>query len=170
MFMTKTVLSNLMSKYSTRLHPVEQRVLPEMYRGRFEFIPEKCILCKICSIKCPTKVITVDTETGVWTQDVKGCVYCGVCEDVCPTKCLHLTNVYHEPFTETRPMLSFTAPPRPKKVKAEAAPAKDAAAGVKEAAPEPAKAAPAQEAKAAEEAPKPKAEEQSKAKAKGKKR
>lgn len=116
MFMTKTIFNNLLKKYSTRLHPFEQRVLPEGFRGRFKFAIDKCILCRNCVVKCPTGVIRIDAEEGIWERAVMGCLYCGVCADVCPTGCITMTNVYRPPITEPA-FLSFRVTPRPKKAK-----------------------------------------------------
>ncbi|MDR0339774.1 MAG: 4Fe-4S binding protein [Desulfovibrio sp.] len=114
--MTKTVLANLFKKYATRLHPFEQRVLPDGFRGRFKFAIDKCILCRMCAVRCPTQVITIDPEQGLWHREVMGCLYCGVCADVCPTGCINMTNVYRPPITEPA-FLTFNVPPRPKKGK-----------------------------------------------------
>ena len=114
MFMTKTIFSNLLSKYATRLHPFEQRILPEGFRGRFKFAIDKCILCRQCAIKCPTQVITIDPDEGLWHREVMGCLYCGVCADVCPTGCITMTNVYRPPITEPA-FLTFHVKPRPSK-------------------------------------------------------
>lgn len=114
MFMTKTIFANLLSKYSTRLHPFEQRVLPDGYRGRFKFVIDKCIMCRQCAIKCPTQVIRIEPEKGIWEREVMGCLYCGVCADVCPTGCLTMTNVYRPPITEPA-FLKFNVKPRPAK-------------------------------------------------------
>ena len=119
MFMTKTIFSNLLKKYSTRLHPGEQRILPAGFRGRFKFAIDKCILCRSCVIKCPTKVIRIDPEIGLWEREVMGCLYCGVCADVCPTGCITMTNVYRPPITEPA-FLRFNVKPRPSKKKAAA--------------------------------------------------
>lgn len=114
MFMTKTIFGNLLKKYSTRLHPVEQRILPDGYRGQLRFASDKCILCRACAIKCPTKIIRIDPEIGLWEQEVMGCLYCGVCADVCPTDCIAMSNVYRPPLTEPA-FLRFNVKPRPKK-------------------------------------------------------
>ncbi|MDL2291184.1 4Fe-4S binding protein [Desulfovibrio sp. OttesenSCG-928-F20] len=122
MFMTKTIIGNLLKKYSTRLHPFEQRVLPDGYRGRFKFVIDKCIMCRQCAIKCPTQVIRIEPEKGIWEREVMGCLYCGVCADVCPTGCLTMTNVYRPPITEPA-FLKFNVKPRPaKKSKTDEAP------------------------------------------------
>lgn len=114
MLMTKTIFGNLLKKYSTRLHPGEQRILPDGFRGRFKFAIDKCILCRSCVIKCPTKVIRIDPEVGLWEREVMGCLYCGVCSDVCPTGCISMTNVYRPPITEPA-FLRFNVKPRPPK-------------------------------------------------------
>ena len=114
MLMTKTIFGNLLKKYSTRLHPGEQRILPDGFRGRFKFAINKCIMCRLCAIKCPTKVILIDPEIGLWEREVMGCLYCGVCADVCPTGCISMTNVYRPPITEPA-FLRFNVKPKPSK-------------------------------------------------------
>lgn len=117
MLMAKTIFSNLLKKYSTRLYPGEQRILPDGFRGRFKFVIDKCILCRQCVVKCPTKVIRIDPEIGLWEREVMGCLYCGVCADVCPTGCIAMTNTYRPPITE-QSYLRFNVKPRPSKKKA----------------------------------------------------
>ena len=114
MLMTKTILGNLLKKYSTRLHPGEQRILPDGFRGRFKFAINKCIMCRLCAIKCPTKVIRIEPDVGLWEREVMGCLYCGVCADVCPTGCITMTNVYRPPITEPA-FLRFNVKPKPSK-------------------------------------------------------
>ncbi len=114
MFMTKTILSNLLNKYATRLHPYEQRVLPESFRGRFKFLVDKCIMCRACALKCPTKCIRIEPDSGLWERETMACVYCGVCADVCPTGCIIMTNVYRGPLMETT-FLRFNCKARPSK-------------------------------------------------------
>lgn len=147
MFMTKTIISNLLHKYATRLHPAEQRPMAAGNRGNLVIEASKCIACRICANKCPTGVISVDPENGKWEQRINGCVYCGVCADVCPTHCITMTPDYRRPFLEPA-FLRCDIKPRPKKVK----PAEGAAPAAKEGAPA-VKAAdevkPAPEAKAA---------------------
>lgn len=121
MIMGKTILQNLLSKYSTRLHPAEQRVLPDGFRGRFKFAIDKCIMCRACVLKCPTKCIRIEPEIGLWEREVMGCIYCGVCAEVCPTGCITMTNVYRPPITEPT-QLRFMCTPRPSKKGKAAAP------------------------------------------------
>ena len=162
MFMTKTILGNLLHKYSTRLYPAEQRAMPAGNRGNLTIDADKCIACRICANKCPTGVITVDPENGKWEQRINGCVYCGVCADVCPTHCITMATDYRRPFMEPA-VLRCNVKARPKKVKPAEGAAPAPAPAAKEAAPAPEakpapEAAPAPAAKPAVEAkpvPKP---------------
>ena len=123
MLMTKTILSNLLNKYATRLHPVEQRTPPPGNRGSLSIAADKCISCRLCATKCPTSVIKVDPEAGTWEYKVMGCVFCGVCAEVCPTHCITLSNEYRRPFLEEG-VMRHAIKVRPKKVKADAGEAK----------------------------------------------
>ena len=116
MYMTKVILGNLLKKYSTRLHPFEERILPDVFLGRLKFVINKCILCRLCEIKCPTKVIQLDLEAGLWEREVMGCLYCGVCADVCPTGCIIMTNIHRPPIMEPA-FQRFHVPPKPSKKK-----------------------------------------------------
>jgi ech hydrogenase subunit F len=120
MYMTKTILKNLLKKHSTRLYPEDQRILPDGFHGRLKFVPDKCILCRLCVIKCPTKIIHIDAEAGLWEREVMGCLYCAVCAEVCPTGCIIMTNIHRPPILE--PVVQrFHVTPRPAKKKEQAA-------------------------------------------------
>ena len=116
MLMTKTILTNLINKYATQMHPFEKQVIPESYRGRFNFEADKCIMCQSCAIKCPTKCITIDADAGIWHQDAMSCVHCAVCVEICPTSCITMINEYRSPFIE-RMSMEYKCTPRPKKKK-----------------------------------------------------
>ena len=119
MLMVKTIIKNMFSRYATRLHPYQQRVLPDGFRGRFKFATEKCIMCCACAQKCPTKCLRIEPETGLWSRENMACIYCEVCADSCPTGCITMTNVYGRPLTAPR-FLEFQCKPRVKKIKASA--------------------------------------------------
>jgi ech hydrogenase subunit F len=120
MLMTKTILGNLLHKYATRLHPMEERALPAGARGDLRLDADKCIACRMCANKCPSKVLRVDPEAGMWEHKTMGCLYCGVCADVCPTDCITMTNRYRRPITEPA-VTRYTVKARPKKSKEGAA-------------------------------------------------
>ena len=100
MRMTKTILGNLLQKYSTRLHPLEQREAPGGARGDLELTADKCTSCRLCARKCPTAAIKVDPEAGLWEHKVLNCLYCGVCADICPTGSIAMIAKYRQPVTE----------------------------------------------------------------------
>ncbi|MDR3304800.1 MAG: 4Fe-4S binding protein, partial [Clostridiales Family XIII bacterium] len=56
----KLVLRSLFRKPATLMYPVKPRVYTERTRGRIEVDMQACILCGICSRKCPTDAIDVD--------------------------------------------------------------------------------------------------------------
>lgn len=50
---TRTALKNLFSKPATRQYPQVPREYPARSRGHVEIDMEACILCGLCSRKCP---------------------------------------------------------------------------------------------------------------------
>jgi formate hydrogenlyase subunit 6/NADH:ubiquinone oxidoreductase subunit I len=99
-------------------------------------------MCRQCATKCPTQVIRIEPEKGIWEREVMGCLYCGVCADVCPTGCLTMTSIYRPPITEPA-FLKFNVKPRPaKKTKTEVS-AKDITEAIEQKAAEDAESRPA---------------------------
>lgn len=140
---TKTELRNLFSKPATRPYPQQPREYPARTRGHIENDMDVCILCGLCSKKCPTGAITVDRTGKTWSISRFSCIQCGYCVESCPKKCLSMKQTYTQPGDEKTTDV-FTKPETP-----DAAPAKPAVA----AAPKP-----AAQPKPAAETPKPQAE------------
>ncbi|MRR54442.1 MAG: 4Fe-4S dicluster domain-containing protein [Deltaproteobacteria bacterium] len=107
MFMTKNVLKNLMTKYATRLYPFKKRETFKDVKGELKIELEKCILCSVCKMKCPSQCITVDKQAKSWGVDPFSCVYCGVCVDACPVKCLYQEGLYRAPLAEKDLVLHY---------------------------------------------------------------
>jgi ech hydrogenase subunit F len=97
MFMTKTVLKNLMTKYATRLYPFQKIEPFNDAKGELKIEMDKCILCGLCKMKCPSQCIAVDKNAKSWEVDPFACVYCGICVEVCPVKCLFQEKMYKAP-------------------------------------------------------------------------
>ena len=96
----KTVLKNLFSKPATRKYPFEPKVYPERTRGHVVNDMDVCVLCGLCSIKCPTRAITVDKAAKTWSIRPMSCIQCRSCVDNCPKKCLSMDTQFTEPGSE----------------------------------------------------------------------
>ncbi len=92
-----TVLHNLVSKPKTR--KVEKEY-PAGTRGHVENDMDVCVLCGLCSIKCPTHAITVDKAEKTWSIIPMSCIQCRCCVDNCPKKCLSMGLRFQEPGSE----------------------------------------------------------------------
>ncbi len=128
MHMLPGILKNLVRKPATQPHPFVKRDVPAAYRGFLTMDAEKCIMCRACSLKCPTGCITVEPASGLWRRNIMACVYCNVCAEVCPVKCIHLNNSSTPPMAE-RQVQEYQCKPRVKKEKAASA---EAASEVKQ--------------------------------------
>lgn len=114
MYMTKNVLKNLFTRSATRLYPFVKRETFDDVRGALDIEIDKCIFCKACELRCPTRCIKVDSKEGVWAFDPMACVACGVCVAVCPKKCLFIGKEYRKPLL-ARGIISHQGTPRVKK-------------------------------------------------------
>ncbi len=92
-----TILHNLVSKPKTR--KVEKEY-PVGTRGHVENDMDVCVLCGLCSIKCPTHAITVDKAEKTWSIRPMSCIQCRCCVDNCPKKCLSMGLRFQEPGSE----------------------------------------------------------------------
>ena len=92
-----TILHNLVSKPKTR--KVEKEY-PVGTRGHVENDMDVCVLCGLCSIKCPTHAITVDKVAKTWSIRPMSCIQCRCCVDNCPKKCLSMGLRFQEPGEE----------------------------------------------------------------------
>lgn len=92
--MAAEVLKSFFKKPATVMYPAEKLEMPEKYRGKLVFYPEKCIGCKICMKDCPTSAINIkklDDGTFAAEIDLDKCIYCAQCVDSCPKKALEAT-------------------------------------------------------------------------------
>jgi Formate hydrogenlyase subunit 6/NADH:ubiquinone oxidoreductase 23 kD subunit (chain I) len=96
---TKTVLKSLFRKPATIGYPAEPIEYAEGMRGHVEISADKCILCGICSKKCPTDAIEVSKADRMWTIHRMQCIQCAHCVEVCPKQCLCMEKGYTAPDT-----------------------------------------------------------------------
>lgn len=110
MFMMTTILKNLFTGYATRLYPVTKVETFRQQKGQLKLDIEKCTLCGVCRIKCPSQCISVDKAAKTWEVDPFACVYCGICVEACPTKCLYQEEMYKAPLA-AKDTVKLTQPP-----------------------------------------------------------
>jgi formate hydrogenlyase subunit 6/NADH:ubiquinone oxidoreductase subunit I len=97
----KTITQNLFSRPPTSRYPAEPAKRFELTRGHLAFEPEKCRVCRVCMLRCPTQAILVDRENRTWECNHFRCITCGNCVELCPADCLHLEPAYRSPEVET---------------------------------------------------------------------
>ena len=93
----------------TEQYPLERPEIYERFRGqpRLKVNPESgeslCIVCNLCALACPEKLIVVKGERNPvtkrkepvsWTYDLSRCMFCGLCAEACSTDALELTQDY----------------------------------------------------------------------------
>ncbi len=92
-----TILHNLVSKPKTRR---AEKEYPVGTRGHVENDMDLCVLCGLCSIKCPTHAIIVDKAAKTWSISPMSCIQCRCCVDNCPKKSLSMGLRFQEPGEE----------------------------------------------------------------------
>jgi ech hydrogenase subunit F len=99
--MTKTITKNLLDGPATLMYPKKQRTFPPMSRGKVEININECILCGMCSRRCPTYAIAaVSKAKKEWRIDRLKCCTCNLCVEICPVKCLSMDSKYFKSVTE----------------------------------------------------------------------
>lgn len=95
--MIRQVLFSAIRKPSTINYPSKKHAMPESFRGKLKFYPERCIGCKLCMRDCPSNAINI-IKTGEKEFsaeiDLGKCVYCAQCVDSCLKKALEATEEY----------------------------------------------------------------------------
>lgn len=114
----KMTFGSLFKKPETLKYPFEkQEEIPKL-KGHVVNHVESCILCGICSKKCPCHTISVDKDARTWTIFEYRCIQCGFCVRECPKNCLEMAPNY-APVTRSPQKDMYTIPEQAKKEKNE---------------------------------------------------
>lgn len=92
--MIKEVLSSIFKKPATINYPEEKMDMPERFRGKLKFYPERCVGCKLCMKDCPTNALNIvktPDNKFIAEIDLGRCIYCAQCVDSCLKKALEST-------------------------------------------------------------------------------
>ena len=95
--MIREVLESLFKKAATTKYPLVKAVMPDKFRGKLKFYPERCIGCKMCMRDCPSNAIIIRKlgEKKFEAEiDLAKCIYCAQCVDSCPKKALESTKEF----------------------------------------------------------------------------
>jgi formate hydrogenlyase subunit 6/NADH:ubiquinone oxidoreductase subunit I len=95
--MVEETLDNAMKKPATLLYPFEKEEMPDKFRGRLNFIPEKCVGCKLCEKDCPANAIKINKLGDKLFEaviDLHRCIFCAQCVDSCVRKALETTKEF----------------------------------------------------------------------------
>ena len=92
--MIKQVLDSVLKKPATVRYPYEKAKMPDRFRGKIIFHPEKCIGCKLCMKDCPSDAITIRKVADKQFEaefELNKCIFCAQCVDSCAKKALEST-------------------------------------------------------------------------------
>ena len=91
--MIKAVLGSIFKKPATTRYPFVKLTMPDKFRGKIKFYPERCIGCKMCMRDCPSNAIKINKVGDKFECeiDLGKCIYCAQCVDSCPKKALEST-------------------------------------------------------------------------------
>jgi len=97
----------LFKKPFTREYPAVKVEVPEGYRGRHVFYPEKCISCGLCERDCPANAIELREVSGKRMPHfyLDRCIFCYQCSEGCPRDAIKFSLNFEMSTTEKAELL-----------------------------------------------------------------
>jgi len=97
----------IFKKPFTREYPAVKVEVPEGYRGRHIFYPDKCISCGLCERDCPANAIELVEVSGKRMPKffLDRCIFCYQCAESCPREAIKLSTNFEMSTTEKEGML-----------------------------------------------------------------
>jgi formate hydrogenlyase subunit 6/NADH:ubiquinone oxidoreductase subunit I len=105
--LVKDMGSCLFKKPFTREYPAVKVEVPEGYRGRHIFYPEKCISCGLCERDCPANAIELIEVSGKRMPQfyLDRCIFCYQCSEGCPRDAIKFSTNFEMSTTEKEELL-----------------------------------------------------------------
>jgi len=95
--MLEQVLRSIFRPPATTKYPFRKAVMPDRFRGKIIFHPERCVGCQMCARDCPSGAITIKKAGDKQFEceiDLGKCIYCAQCVDSCVRKALEATKEF----------------------------------------------------------------------------
>ncbi len=91
-----TVFKHTFKKNITLEYPENKQILPETFRGKPDWVSEKCIACKICERVCPAGAVKIEKQDNniKFHLDLSKCIICGNCAYNCPKEAICMSKEY----------------------------------------------------------------------------
>lgn len=101
--MLHTVIKSLFKKPACDRYPAKPETLYDATKGHIDIDASRCILCTLCSKRCPTGAILVDRAARTWKINHFQCILCNSCIENCKPNCLKMVTQHAEPVVSKTP-------------------------------------------------------------------
>jgi formate hydrogenlyase subunit 6/NADH:ubiquinone oxidoreductase subunit I len=91
------VLRHVARRPATVAYPAVPSRMPQDFRGKVQFLAERCVGCKLCQRDCPSNALTINKVGDKRYEAVfqlDKCIFCAQCVDSCNKDAMHSTLEY----------------------------------------------------------------------------